>query len=129
LARARIRPDGYISAPIIVRHGTEQNQTEWLPLIIKVQIIRTVGHFKPEAETETVRFRYAKLGPDYANQLRRRRPGLGDKWYWLRSALDYLSTTIRAGVGFAVSPSATLPQGAPLPLRCIGVAGEVIESL
>jgi alkylation response protein AidB-like acyl-CoA dehydrogenase len=39
-------------APMIMRHGTERNKTEWLPLIAKGEMICAVGYSEPEAGTD-----------------------------------------------------------------------------
>jgi len=54
-------------APMIMRHGTERNKTEWLPLIAKGEMICAVGYSEPEA------------GTDLAN-LRTRATRDGDEW-------------------------------------------------
>jgi alkylation response protein AidB-like acyl-CoA dehydrogenase len=54
-------------APMIMRHGTERNKAEWLPLIAKGEMICAVGYSEPEA------------GTDLAN-LRTRATRDGDEW-------------------------------------------------
>jgi 3-oxocholest-4-en-26-oyl-CoA dehydrogenase alpha subunit len=54
-------------APMIMRHGTEWNKTEWLPLIAKGEVICAVGYSESEA------------GTDLAN-LRTRATRDGDEW-------------------------------------------------
>jgi len=44
-------------APMIMRHGTEQNKTEWLPLIAKGEMICAVGYSEPEAGTDLASLR------------------------------------------------------------------------
>ena len=44
-------------APMIMRHGTEQNRTEWLPLIAKGEMICAVGYSEPEAGTDLASLR------------------------------------------------------------------------
>jgi alkylation response protein AidB-like acyl-CoA dehydrogenase len=44
-------------APMIMRHGTEQNKTEWLPLIAKGEMICAVGYSEPEAGTDLANLR------------------------------------------------------------------------
>jgi 3-oxocholest-4-en-26-oyl-CoA dehydrogenase alpha subunit len=39
-------------APMIMRHGTEQNKNEWLPLIAKGEMICAVGYSEAEAGTD-----------------------------------------------------------------------------
>jgi 3-oxocholest-4-en-26-oyl-CoA dehydrogenase alpha subunit len=39
-------------APMIMRHGTEQNKTDWLPLIARGEMICAVGYSEPEAGTD-----------------------------------------------------------------------------
>ncbi len=44
-------------APMIMRHGTEQNKTEWLPLIAKGEMICAVGYSESEAGTDLASLR------------------------------------------------------------------------
>ena len=44
-------------APMIMRHGTEQNKTEWLPLIVKGEMICAVGYSEAEAGTDLASLR------------------------------------------------------------------------
>jgi 3-oxocholest-4-en-26-oyl-CoA dehydrogenase alpha subunit len=44
-------------APIIMRHGTERNKTEWLPLIAKGEITCAVGYSEPDAGTDLANLR------------------------------------------------------------------------
>src|SRR5246127_3271282 len=44
-------------APMIIRHGTERNKTEWLPLIAKGEMICAVGYSEPEAGTDLANLR------------------------------------------------------------------------
>jgi len=44
-------------APMIMRHGTEQNRTEWLPPIAKGEMICAVGYSEPEAGTDLANLR------------------------------------------------------------------------
>jgi alkylation response protein AidB-like acyl-CoA dehydrogenase len=44
-------------APMIMRHGTEQNKSEWLPLIAKGEMICAVGYSEPEAGTDLANLR------------------------------------------------------------------------
>src|ERR1700739_1462930 len=44
-------------APMIMRHGTERNRTEWLPLIARGEIICAVGYAEPEAGTDLANLR------------------------------------------------------------------------
>jgi 3-oxocholest-4-en-26-oyl-CoA dehydrogenase alpha subunit len=44
-------------APMIMRYGTEQNKTEWLPLIARGQMICAVGYSEPEAGTDLANLR------------------------------------------------------------------------
>jgi alkylation response protein AidB-like acyl-CoA dehydrogenase len=44
-------------APMIMRHGTEHNKTEWLPLIAKGEMICAVGYSEPEAGTDLASLR------------------------------------------------------------------------
>jgi len=44
-------------APMIMRHGTEQNKTEWLPLIAKGEMMCAVGYSEPEAGTDLANLR------------------------------------------------------------------------
>ncbi|MDT5117759.1 MAG: hypothetical protein QOE30_3498 [Mycobacterium sp.] len=44
-------------APMIMRHGTEQNKTEWLPLIAKGEMICAVGYSEAEAGTDLASLR------------------------------------------------------------------------
>jgi 3-oxocholest-4-en-26-oyl-CoA dehydrogenase alpha subunit len=44
-------------APMIMRHGTEQNKNEWLPLIAKGEMICAVGYSEPEAGTDLASLR------------------------------------------------------------------------
>ncbi|HYB81330.1 MAG TPA: acyl-CoA dehydrogenase family protein, partial [Mycobacterium sp.] len=50
-------------APMIMRHGTEQNKTEWLPLIAKGEMICAVGYSEPEAGTDLANLR-TRATPD-----------------------------------------------------------------
>jgi len=42
---------------MIMRHGTERNKTEWLPLIAKGEMICAVGYSEPEAGTDLANLR------------------------------------------------------------------------
>jgi alkylation response protein AidB-like acyl-CoA dehydrogenase len=42
---------------MIMRHGTEQNKSEWLPLIAKGEMICAVGYSEPEAGTDLANLR------------------------------------------------------------------------
>ncbi|GBG38771.1 acyl-CoA dehydrogenase family protein [Mycobacterium montefiorense] len=44
-------------APMIMRHGTEQNKNEWLPLIAKGEMICAVGYSEPDAGTDLASLR------------------------------------------------------------------------
>ena len=44
-------------APMIMRHGTEQNKTEWLPPIANGEMICAVGYSEPEAGTDLASLR------------------------------------------------------------------------
>jgi 3-oxocholest-4-en-26-oyl-CoA dehydrogenase alpha subunit len=44
-------------APMIMRHGTEQNKTEWLPLIAKGEMICAVGYSESDAGTDLASLR------------------------------------------------------------------------
>jgi 3-oxocholest-4-en-26-oyl-CoA dehydrogenase alpha subunit len=44
-------------APMIMRHGTERNKTEWLPLIARGEMICAVGYSEPEAGTDLANLR------------------------------------------------------------------------
>ncbi|SOX54003.1 acyl-CoA dehydrogenase [Mycobacterium ahvazicum] len=44
-------------APMIMRHGTEQNKTEWLPQIAKGEMICAVGYSEAEAGTDLASLR------------------------------------------------------------------------
>ncbi|WP_019694813.1 acyl-CoA dehydrogenase family protein, partial [Mycobacterium avium] len=44
-------------APMIMRHGTERNKTEWLPLIAKGEMICAVGYSEPDAGTDLANLR------------------------------------------------------------------------
>jgi 3-oxocholest-4-en-26-oyl-CoA dehydrogenase alpha subunit len=44
-------------APMIMRHGTEQNKTEWLPLIAQGEMICAVGYSEAEAGTDLASLR------------------------------------------------------------------------
>ena len=44
-------------APMIMRHGTERNKTEWLPLIAKGEMMCAVGYSEPEAGTDLANLR------------------------------------------------------------------------
>ena len=44
-------------APMIMRHGTEQNKNEWLPLIAKGEMICAVGYSEAEAGTDLASLR------------------------------------------------------------------------
>jgi alkylation response protein AidB-like acyl-CoA dehydrogenase len=44
-------------APMIMRHGTEQNKTEFLPLIAKGEMVCAVGYSEPEAGTDLANLR------------------------------------------------------------------------
>lgn len=44
-------------APMIMRHGTERNKTEWLPLIAKGEMICAVGYSEAEAGTDLANLR------------------------------------------------------------------------
>lgn len=39
-------------APMIMRHGTERNKSEWLPLIANGQMVCAVGYSEPDAGTD-----------------------------------------------------------------------------
>ncbi|OCB30915.1 acyl-CoA dehydrogenase [Mycobacterium malmoense] len=44
-------------APMIMRHGTERNKSEWLPLIARGEMICAVGYSEPEAGTDLASLR------------------------------------------------------------------------
>ncbi|OBI90721.1 acyl-CoA dehydrogenase family protein [Mycobacterium sp. 1245805.9] len=44
-------------APMIMRHGTEQNKTEWLPPIARGEMICAVGYSEPDAGTDLASLR------------------------------------------------------------------------
>lgn len=44
-------------APMIMRHGTEQNKTEWLPLIARGEMICAVGYSESEAAADLANLR------------------------------------------------------------------------
>jgi alkylation response protein AidB-like acyl-CoA dehydrogenase len=44
-------------APMIMRHGTERNKTEWLPLIARGEMICAVGYSEPDAGTDLAALR------------------------------------------------------------------------
>src|ERR1700735_2019990 len=44
-------------APMIMRHGTERNKADWLPLIAKGEMICAVGYSEPEAGTDLASLR------------------------------------------------------------------------
>jgi 3-oxocholest-4-en-26-oyl-CoA dehydrogenase alpha subunit len=44
-------------APMIMRHGTEQNKSEWLPLIAKGEMVCAVGYSEPDAGTDLANLR------------------------------------------------------------------------
>ncbi|GAA4539051.1 acyl-CoA dehydrogenase family protein [Mycobacterium paraffinicum] len=44
-------------APMIMRHGTERNKTEWLPLIARGEMVCAVGYSEPEAGTDLANLR------------------------------------------------------------------------
>jgi alkylation response protein AidB-like acyl-CoA dehydrogenase len=44
-------------APMIMRHGTERNKIQWLPLIVKGEMICAVGYSEPEAGTDLANLR------------------------------------------------------------------------
>ena len=44
-------------APMIMRHGTERNKTEWLPLIAKGEMVCAVGYSEPDAGTDLANLR------------------------------------------------------------------------
>jgi alkylation response protein AidB-like acyl-CoA dehydrogenase len=44
-------------APMIMRHGTEQNRKEWLPSIARGEMICAVGYSEPEAGTDLASLR------------------------------------------------------------------------
>lgn len=44
-------------APMIMRHGTEQNKSEWLPLIARGEMICAVGYSEPDAGTDLANLR------------------------------------------------------------------------
>jgi len=44
-------------APMIMRHGTERNKTEWLPLIARGEMMCAVGYSEPEAGTDLANLR------------------------------------------------------------------------
>ncbi len=53
------RPDLTVTsvAPMIMRHGTEQNKTEWLPLIARGEMICAVGYSEADAGTDLASLR------------------------------------------------------------------------
>jgi 3-oxocholest-4-en-26-oyl-CoA dehydrogenase alpha subunit len=44
-------------APMIMRHGTERNKTEWLPLIARGEMMCAVGYSEPDAGTDLANLR------------------------------------------------------------------------
>lgn len=44
-------------APMIMRHGTERNKTDWLPLIARGEMICAVGYSEPDAGTDLASLR------------------------------------------------------------------------
>ncbi|WP_322860270.1 acyl-CoA dehydrogenase family protein [Mycobacterium europaeum] len=44
-------------APMIMRHGTERNKSEWLPLIARGEMICAVGYSEPDAGTDLANLR------------------------------------------------------------------------
>ncbi|OBB65906.1 acyl-CoA dehydrogenase family protein [Mycobacterium sp. 852014-50255_SCH5639931] len=44
-------------APMIMRHGTERNKIEWLPLIARGEMVCAVGYSEPEAGTDLANLR------------------------------------------------------------------------
>lgn len=44
-------------APMIMRHGTERNKSEWLPLIARGEMICAVGYSEPETGTDLAALR------------------------------------------------------------------------
>ncbi|OBH04254.1 acyl-CoA dehydrogenase [Mycobacterium sp. E2699] len=44
-------------APMIMRHGTERNKNEWLPLIAKGEMVCAVGYSEPDAGTDLAALR------------------------------------------------------------------------
>ncbi|MCV7092513.1 acyl-CoA dehydrogenase family protein [Mycobacterium interjectum] len=44
-------------APMIMRHGTERNKNDWLPLIAKGEMICAVGYSEPDAGTDLANLR------------------------------------------------------------------------
>ncbi|MGV7898326.1 acyl-CoA dehydrogenase family protein, partial [Mycobacterium kansasii] len=44
-------------APMIMRHGTERNKSEWLPPIARGEMICAVGYSEPEAGTDLASLR------------------------------------------------------------------------
>jgi alkylation response protein AidB-like acyl-CoA dehydrogenase len=44
-------------APMIMRHGTERNKTEWLPLIANGEMVCAVGYSEPDAGTDLASLR------------------------------------------------------------------------
>ncbi|OBI44457.1 acyl-CoA dehydrogenase family protein [Mycobacterium sp. E796] len=54
-------------APMIMRHGTERNKTEWLPPIARGEMICAVGYSEPDAGTDlaSLRTRAARDGREW----------------------------------------------------------------
>ncbi len=54
-------------APMIMRHGTERNKTDWLPLIARGEMICAVGYSESEAGTDlaNLRTRATRDGDDW----------------------------------------------------------------
>jgi alkylation response protein AidB-like acyl-CoA dehydrogenase len=48
-------------APMIIRHGTERNKIDWLPLIAKGEMICAVGYSEPEAGTDLANLRTSAI--------------------------------------------------------------------
>jgi 3-oxocholest-4-en-26-oyl-CoA dehydrogenase alpha subunit len=48
-------------APMIMRHGTERNKTDWLPLIAKGEMVCAVGYSEPEAGTDLASLRTSAM--------------------------------------------------------------------
>ncbi|BBZ44247.1 acyl-CoA dehydrogenase family protein [Mycobacterium parmense] len=48
-------------APMIMRHGTERNKTDWLPLIARGEMICAVGYSEPDAGTDLAGLRTAAV--------------------------------------------------------------------
>lgn len=44
-------------APMIMRHGTERNKSEWLPLIARGEMVCAVGYSEPDAGTDLASLR------------------------------------------------------------------------